>query len=213
MIPRRSCAASLVMAAFVMASFNTVFAQSTAPGAIVITEEVVVEGRLMEEEEVAEETLDAIPGATGIIVGTDLTAKANLNISDALASTPGVIVQNFFGGNDQPRIQIRGSGLQQNPVERGILVLQNGLPINRADGSYIVGMTDPRQAQFTEVYRGYTANLGSARPCSAAPSTSSRQPVRRHPVLRAPSRAASSGCCPARSSSAETAATSTGSRR
>lgn len=79
-------------------------------------------------------------------------------ISDALSSVPGVVVQNFFGSNDQPRIRIRGSGLQQNPVERGVLVLQNGLPINRADGSYLVGLVNPRQAQFTEVYCGCTAN-------------------------------------------------------
>ena len=156
--PRRSCAAGLVTIGFATASFDAVFAQSTAPGAIVVTEEIVVQGRLLEEEEVAEGKLDAIPGGTGIVAADDLTGKANLNVSDALASTPGVIVQNFFGGNDQPRIQIRGSGLQQNPVERGILVLQNGLPVNRADGSYVVGLTDPRQAQFAEVYRGYTAN-------------------------------------------------------
>lgn len=131
LLPRRSCAAGLVTIGFVTASSNAVFAQSTAPGAIVVTEEIVVRGRLLAEEEVAEGKLDAIPGGTGIVADDDLTGKANLNISDALASTPGVIVQNFFGGNDQPRIQIRGSGLQQNPVERGILVLQNGLPVNR----------------------------------------------------------------------------------
>ncbi len=158
MTPRRACAASLVTALFMTASFDAAFAQSTAPGAIVVTEEVFVEGRLIPEEEVAEEKLDAIPGGTSLIAAGDLAGKANLNISDALASTPGVIVQNFFGGNDQPRVQIRGSGLQQNPVERGVLVLQNGLPMNRADGSYIVGLTDARQAQFAEVYRGYTAN-------------------------------------------------------
>ena len=158
MTPRRSWAASLVTVLFMTASFDAAFAQSTAPGAIVVTEEVVVQGRLIPEEEVAEERLDAIPGGTGLVAAGDLAGKANLNISDALASTPGVIVQNFFGGNDQPRVQIRGSGLQQNPVERGVLVLQNGLPMNRADGSYIVGLTDARQAQFAEVYRGYTAN-------------------------------------------------------
>ena len=54
MTPRYSCAAGLVMTAFTMGSFNTVFAQSTAPGAIVLTEEVTVQGRLMPEEEVAE---------------------------------------------------------------------------------------------------------------------------------------------------------------
>jgi iron complex outermembrane receptor protein len=79
-------------------------------------------------------------------------------LSRALASVPGVIVQDFFGGNDQPRIQIRGSGLQQNPVERGVLMLRNGLPLNRADGSYIVGFANPRDAQAIEIYRGYVAN-------------------------------------------------------
>ena len=156
MTPRISFAVGL--ATIGLAGFNPVFAQSTAPGAVVVTEEIVVQGRVLKEEEIAKDKLDAIPGGTGIVVTEDLTGKANLNISDALASTPGVIVQNFFGGNDQPRIQIRGSGLQQNPVERGILVLQNGLPINRADGSYVVGLADPRQARFAEVYRGYTAN-------------------------------------------------------
>ncbi len=137
---------------------NTAFAQSATPGSVIVLEEIVVEGRQMGGEDLAREKLEAIPGGTGLIVDSALRAKTNLTIADALVSTPGVVVQNFFGGNDQPRIQIRGSGLQQNPVERGILVLQNGLPINRADGSYAVGLANARQAQFTEVYRGYTAN-------------------------------------------------------
>lgn len=137
---------------------DAAFGQSAAPGSVIVLEEIVVEGRRMGEEDLAREKLEAIPGGTGLIVDSTLTGKTNLTISDALVSIPGVIVQNFFGGNDQPRIQIRGSGLQQNPVERGVLVLQNGLPINRADGSYAVGLANARQAQFTEVYRGYTAN-------------------------------------------------------
>src|SRR5690606_22904378 len=64
----------------------------------------------------------------------------------------------FFGANDQPRIQIRGSGLQQNPVERGILMLRDGLPLNRADGSYIAGFANPGTAQAIEIYRGHLAN-------------------------------------------------------
>ena len=109
-------------------------------------------------EGVARKRLDALAGGTAVIGEQDVAGKANVTIADILASVPGVVVQSFFGGNDQPRIQIRGSGLQQNPVERGILVLQGGLPINRADGSYVVGLADPRLSQFTEIYRGYTAN-------------------------------------------------------
>lgn len=102
--------------------------------------------------------LDAIAGGTDVVTNAEMTPKASASLSDMLAFVPGVVVQNFFGSNDQPRLQIRGSGLQQNPSERGTLVLQDGLPINRADGSYIVGFADPKSAEFVEVYRGYTAN-------------------------------------------------------
>lgn len=111
-----------------------------------------------QDEALARQRLDAIAGGTSVVGEQELAGRANVTFSDALKMVPGVVVQNFFGGNDQPRIQIRGSGLQQNPVERGVLVLKDGLPINRADGSYVVGLADPRQAQFIEVYRGYAAN-------------------------------------------------------
>lgn len=102
--------------------------------------------------------LEAIAGGTDVVTNAEMTPKASASLSDMLAFVPGVVVQNFFGSNDQPRLQIRGSGLQQNPSERGTLVLQDGLPINRADGSYIVGFADPKSAEFVEIYRGYTAN-------------------------------------------------------
>ncbi len=101
---------------------------------------------------------DALAGGVAVVDRGDFPITANPTVSKALSGVPGVVVQDFFGGNDQPRIQIRGSGLQQNPVERGILVLQNGLPINRADGSYIVGFANPQLAESIEVYRGYMAN-------------------------------------------------------
>jgi iron complex outermembrane recepter protein len=105
-----------------------------------------------------EERFNVLPGGVALVPQREFPETANLTVSKALSSVPGVVVQDFFGGNDQPRIQIRGSGLQQNPVERGILMLQNGLPMNRADGSYIVGFANPRQAESIEVYRGYMAN-------------------------------------------------------
>ena len=126
-------------------------AQSATPGA---TEEIVV----IAPRSPVVARLDAAPGATAILSAEAMPASANLTISRALADVPGVVVQDFFGGNDQPRIQMRGSGLQQNPVERGVLMLRNGLPLNRADGSYIVGFANPGEAEAIEVYRGYMAN-------------------------------------------------------
>jgi iron complex outermembrane receptor protein len=151
------------LAVAVAAAPSAALAQSATPGATVHLAPVTVEGHVESPEEQARERLEATPGGTGLIVSEDLRGKADVTLSDALGSVPGVVVQDFFGGNDQPRIQIRGSGLQQNPVERGVLMLQDGLPINRADGSYIVGLAAPGQAERIEVYRGSTANrLGAA---------------------------------------------------
>ena len=131
--------------------------QSAAPGSAVVLDPVTVEGSTGGAATVRKR-LEAIPGGTALVTGEEQAGKPAVTIADVLATVPGVVVQTFFGGNDQPRIQIRGSGLQQNPVERGILALQDGLPLNRADGSYIVGLANPRQAEITEIYRGYTSN-------------------------------------------------------
>lgn len=140
-------------AALVLAGNQSGNAQSAMPGATVLDRIVVTQLRSE-----LEERLDALAGGAAVVSAEDYSGSGNLTVSRALAGVPGVVVQDFFGGNDQPRIQIRGSGLQQNPVERGVLVLQDGLPINRADGSYIVGFANPRQAEAIEVFRGYTAN-------------------------------------------------------
>lgn len=150
-------------------AYQSSFAQSATPGTTITLEPVVIEAPVRRTTAPATaptitvpasiaERFDALPGGVGLIQLQELPATANLTASRALSLIPGVVVQDFFGGNDQPRIQIRGSGLQQNPVERGILVLHNGLPINRADGSYIVGFANPAQASSIEVYRGYMAN-------------------------------------------------------
>ena len=130
------------------------FAQSATPGATVLDPVFVDAG----SNEPVAERFGALPGGVALVTQEEMPLTANLTTSQAMRMVPGVVVQDFFGGNDQPRIQIRGSGLQQNPVERGILMLQDGLPLNRADGSYIVGFANPRQASSMEVYRGYMAN-------------------------------------------------------
>jgi iron complex outermembrane receptor protein len=175
------CLRQATLALLLSTVSHACFAQSAAPGSAVTLDPIVVETRrptapprrtptaaavpATQTEEApqqvpatVQERFNALPGGADVVPQRDFPDTANLTVSRALSSVPGVVVQDFFGGNDQPRIQIRGSGLQQNPVERGILMLQNGLPINRADGSYIVGFANPRQAESIEVYRGYLAN-------------------------------------------------------
>ncbi|MBB6181612.1 TonB-dependent receptor plug domain-containing protein [Pseudorhizobium flavum] len=115
-------------------------------------------------------SLRALPGGATAISSQDYAGSVAPTLSDALAGVPGVVLQDFFGGNDQPRIQIRGSGLQQNPVERGILVLRDGVPINRADGSYIAGFINPaRQISWRFIAAIWPTGWGQR--CSAARST------------------------------------------
>jgi len=130
-------------------------AQSASPGSSIVLDPIIIGA---DDNAALKKRFDAMPGGVALVEQKDRLVTANETVSRALSSVPGVVVQNFFGGNDQPRIQIRGSGLQQNPVERGILMLQDGLPLNRADGSYAVGFANPSLAETIEVYRGYMAN-------------------------------------------------------
>ncbi|HGX3309048.1 TPA: TonB-dependent receptor family protein [Pseudomonas aeruginosa] len=103
------------------------------------------------------ERLARVPGGTNLVEPQQETRLATLR--DALDYQPGLVIQDFFGGTDQPRLNIRGSGIQSNPVNRGVLLLQDGLPLNEADGSFIIGLLEPRNASWISARRG--ANAGS----------------------------------------------------
>lgn len=133
-------------------------AQSAGPGAETVLDPIVIEAGWDASLGIIEARIRQLPGGVSAISAQAYEGSVAPTISDALATAPGVVVQDFFGANDQPRIQIRGSGLQQNPVERGILMLRDGLPLNRADGSYIAGFANPGTAQAIEIYRGHLAN-------------------------------------------------------
>ena len=99
--------------------------------------------------------LDKVPGGTNLI---DLRkAGRQATLRDALDYQPGIVLQEFFGGIDQPRLNIRGSGIQSNPVNRGVLLLQDGLPLNDADGSFVIGLLEQRNAAFISARRGANA--------------------------------------------------------
>ncbi|NGP86718.1 TonB-dependent receptor [Fodinibius halophilus] len=108
------------------------------------------------------------PGGVNVTDMQKLNSQRSLTLKDALVMEPGVIIQEFFGSNDQPRLNIRGSGIQSNPQQRGVQLLQDGININQADGTYIIGLLDPRAANHIEVHRGSnaleygTATLGGA---------------------------------------------------
>lgn len=156
-LPRRLALAALATGTAL--GSGAAFAQSAAPGAMIVLDTI----RLDSGDPVELRFAVTPGGVTRIEPGEARGATAAPKLADALAGAPGVVVQEFFGGNDQPRIQIRGSGQQQNPAERGLLVLIDGMPVNRADGAYVVGLAAPGQAESIEIFRGATANrLGAS---------------------------------------------------
>jgi len=157
---RRAHVERLLVTALLMSStaLGGALAQSAAPGGATELDPIIVTVNENGAPGPIAERLWLLPGGASLVSDQDFQSLVAPTFSDALAGVPGVVVQDFFGANDQPRVQIRGSGLQQNPVERGILMLRDGLPINRADGSYIIGFANPGSAEAIEVYRGYMAN-------------------------------------------------------
>jgi len=104
---------------------------------------------------VERERLQQVPGGTNLIDLRDAGRQGTLR--DALDFQPGLVVQDFFGGIDQPRLNVRGSGIQSNPLNRGITLLQDGVPLNEADGSFVIGLIEQRNSAFISAQRGANA--------------------------------------------------------
>lgn len=96
--------------------------------------------------------LEQIAGGSNLVAIDEENRLATLQ--DALDYQPGVLIQNFFGGLDQPRLNIRGSGVQSAPLSHGVLLLQDGLPATDADGSFHISTLDMREARLVSVRRG-----------------------------------------------------------
>ncbi len=89
------------------------------------------------------------------------------NFTDTLGLATGVLAQSRFGA-EETRLSIRGSGLQRTFHGRGIKLMQDGIPVNQADGSFDFQAIEPMATRYIEVYRGANAlrygasNLGGA---------------------------------------------------
>jgi iron complex outermembrane receptor protein len=95
-------------------------------------------------------------GGVGIVDGESYRSGRVSTLTDALGLAPGVFVQSRFGA-EEARVSIRGSGLQRTFHGRGLRVLQDGAPINLADGGFDMQSLEPLAARYIEVYRGANA--------------------------------------------------------
>lgn len=108
-------------------------------------------------------TLDADRDALALTAGGTevidasryLTGRAS-TLADTFALSPGVFAQPRFG-SDEARLSIRGSGLQRTFHGRGLRVLQDGVPINLADGGFDMQSLEPTAADHINIWRGANA--------------------------------------------------------
>ncbi|RAK57734.1 TonB-dependent receptor family protein [Phenylobacterium deserti] len=103
----------------------------------------------------ARDRLSRTPGAVAVISAESYARRTALALDDMLRDAPGVYAQRKWGGDI--RISIRGSGLGNANHNRGLLIAQDGVPLNEADGFGDSQIADPLSARFTEVYRGGNA--------------------------------------------------------
>ncbi|MBR0655032.1 TonB-dependent receptor family protein [Plastoroseomonas arctica] len=104
----------------------------------------------------AEEIARQNPGNVSIVPAERFRDRAGVrSLQDALEFTPGVFAPPKWG--EDTRLSIRGSGLARNFHLRGVRLLQDGVPLNQADGSGDFQELDPLTLQRLEVYRGANA--------------------------------------------------------
>jgi iron complex outermembrane receptor protein len=103
----------------------------------------------------ARQRLSQTPGAVSVISQESYIKREALALDDMLRDAPGVYAQRKWGGD--VRISIRGSGIGNANHNRGLLLAQDGVPLNEADGYGDSQIADPLLTRYVEVYRGGNA--------------------------------------------------------
>jgi iron complex outermembrane recepter protein len=103
----------------------------------------------------ARRRLSETPGAVSVISQEAYASRQALALDDMLRDAPGVYAQRKWGGD--VRISIRGSGIGNANHNRGLLLAQDGVPLNEADGYGDSQIADPLNTRYAEVYRGGNA--------------------------------------------------------
>ncbi|WP_395749442.1 TonB-dependent receptor family protein [Prosthecobacter sp.] len=109
-----------------------------------------------------EQIFQSVAGGANVMDAEFYKTGRASTLKDALDFAPGVLVQSRFGA-EESRLAIRGSGLQRTFHGRGIWMMQDGMPLNLADGGFDMQAIEPLTANYVEVFRGANAlQYGSA---------------------------------------------------
>ncbi len=100
-------------------------------------------------------SLNQTVGSVGFVDAAGIQNRYANTLRDVLKDVPGVTVQERYG--QEVRLSIRGSGVARGFHLRGIELLQDGIPLNLADGSGDFYQVDPLALRSVEVYKGGNA--------------------------------------------------------
>jgi iron complex outermembrane receptor protein len=109
----------------------------------------------------AKEDVKSIPGGASIVDLNQVREGRQATWTDSLGMAPGVYIQDRFG-SEEARLAIRGSGLSRTYHGFGTKVMQDGVPINYADGMFDMQTLDPNASSYVEVLRGPNATTYGA---------------------------------------------------
>lgn len=133
--------------------------QEAAPGRtlapVVVSGEKPPRSLTVPDVEAATRALRRVPGGAEVVPSERFRDGRAHGVKDMLDYAPGVFAQPKFG--EDSRLSIRGSGLSRNFHLRGIRLLQDGVPLNAADGGGDFQEIDPLSLRYVEVYKGANA--------------------------------------------------------
>ena len=150
---------SLLLASTALLSLALPGVAAAQAAAASTVDTVIVTGRRDPEDPPvvgdARQRLSQTPGAVSVISQESYIKREALALDDMLRDAPGVYAQRKWGGD--VRISIRGSGIGNANHNRGLLLAQDGVPLNEADGYGDSQIADPLLTRYVEVYRGGNA--------------------------------------------------------
>ncbi|WP_033919537.1 TonB-dependent receptor family protein [Sphingomonas sp. 37zxx] len=114
---------------------------------------IVVTGQRLADQ--AEAALQRTPGGVDVVAAEEFENTLAVSLRDALAFSPGVYAQPRYG--QEIRLSVRGSGISRGFHIRGLMLFQDGVPINLADNSGDFQELDPQVFERIDVLRGGNA--------------------------------------------------------
>jgi iron complex outermembrane receptor protein len=118
---------------------------------------------------------EQVPAAVSVIGPETISKTPMTNIKEAIAGTPGTLIESTNQGYDA-RLIIRGAGLKARYAIREVMLLLNGIPITDPDSLTRLDFVDTHLVDRIEVVRGPNSTLWGINSTGGAINVVTRSP-------------------------------------